>query len=207
MHYYQLHSSRLYLMKSEVTVKGSLKIRNIKNTYFQCIQENKMLEKAKIFSYQVKKNKYLEEKQLHFQDQYINFSLFTVKKKKQLIYLMVVCVCVCVCAHVICCVQLFATAWTLALQVPLPMKISSKNTGAVCHFLLQGIFLTQGLNRVSCVGRWILYHCTTWVNGKKSRVYYVGKQNQSRRPCNPWFISEFSEGKMFLVFCFLDCDM
>ena len=56
MHYYQLHSSRLYLLKSsEVTVKGSLKIRNIKNTYFHCIQENKMLEKAKIFSYQIKK--------------------------------------------------------------------------------------------------------------------------------------------------------
>ena len=29
-----------------------------------------------------------------------------------------------------------------------------------CHFLLQGIFPTQGSNHVSC--RWILYHCTTW---------------------------------------------
>ena len=35
------------------------------------------------------------------------------------------------------------------------------NTGVGCHFLLQGIFLTQGLNlsvsRVSCIGRQILY--------------------------------------------------
>ena len=31
-----------------------------------------------------------------------------------------------------------------------------------CHFLLQGIFPTQGSNqcllRVSCIGRWVLYH-------------------------------------------------
>ena len=27
-----------------------------------------------------------------------------------------------------------------------------------CHFLLQGVFPTQG----SYVGRWILYHCTSW---------------------------------------------
>ena len=26
-----------------------------------------------------------------------------------------------------------------------------KNTGGACHFLLQEIFLTQGLNRVSCI--------------------------------------------------------
>ena len=35
-----------------------------------------------------------------------------------------------------------------------------KNTGVGCHFLLQGIFLTQGSNHVSCIsvmGRWILY--------------------------------------------------
>ena len=28
-----------------------------------------------------------------------------------------------------------------------------------CHFLLQGIFVTQGIFRI---GRWILYHCTSW---------------------------------------------
>ena len=35
--------------------------------------------------------------------------------------------------------------WTVALQAPLSMGFSSKNTGVGCHFLLQGIFLTQGL--------------------------------------------------------------
>ena len=35
-----------------------------------------------------------------------------------------------------------------------------KNTGLGCHFLLQGIFLTQGSNRVSyvsCFGRQVVY--------------------------------------------------
>ena len=36
-------------------------------------------------------------------------------------------------------VQLFTTPWTVAYQ-------ARKNTGAGCHFLLQGIFLIQGSN-------------------------------------------------------------
>ena len=41
------------------------------------------------------------------------------------------------------CLQLSATSWILALQVPLSMEI----TGVGSHFLLQRIFLTQGSNR------------------------------------------------------------
>ena len=33
-----------------------------------------------------------------------------------------------------------------------------QNTGVGCHFLLQGIFLTQGLNRVSFIGKQVLHH-------------------------------------------------
>ena len=51
----------------------------------------------------------------------------------------------------------FATPWTAVCQAPLPMGLG-KNTGGGCHVLLQGIFPTQGLNSVSCTGRWILYH-------------------------------------------------
>ena len=41
----------------------------------------------------------------------------------------------------------FATPWTIACQAPPPMGFfSGKNTGVGCHFLLQGIFLTQGSN-------------------------------------------------------------
>ena len=38
------------------------------------------------------------------------------------------------------------TPWTAALQAPLFIGFPSKNTGAGCHFLLQGIFPTQGSN-------------------------------------------------------------
>ena len=35
---------------------------------------------------------------------------------------------------------------TVAGQAPLFQEFSSRNTGVTCHFLLQGIFLTQGSN-------------------------------------------------------------
>ena len=34
-------------------------------------------------------------------------------------------------------VRLFATLWTVALQAPLSVGFSVKNTGMDCHFLLQ----------------------------------------------------------------------
>ena len=45
------------------------------------------------------------------------------------------------------CVWVFVTLWTVAYQVPLrPRDSPGMNTRAGWHFLLQGIFLTQGLN-------------------------------------------------------------
>ena len=47
-------------------------------------------------------------------------------------------------------VRLFVTPWTVAYQVPLSMEFPrdfpGKSTGVICHFLLQGIFPTQGSN-------------------------------------------------------------
>ena len=43
-------------------------------------------------------------------------------------------------------VRLFLTLWTTAHQPPLSMDFPGKSPGAGCHFLLQGIFLSQGLN-------------------------------------------------------------
>ena len=54
-------------------------------------------------------------------------------------------VCACVLSYFNC-DSVFATLWTIAHQVPLSMGSPGKNTGVGCHFLLQGIFLTQGLN-------------------------------------------------------------
>ena len=49
-------------------------------------------------------------------------------------------------------VWLFETLWNIARQAPFSIGFSrilgySKNTGVGCHFLLQGIFLTQRLNQ------------------------------------------------------------
>ena len=41
-------------------------------------------------------------------------------------------------------IQLIVAPWTVAHQVPLPWNFPGKNTGVDCHFLLQGIFPTQG---------------------------------------------------------------
>ena len=44
-------------------------------------------------------------------------------------------------------VRLFATSWAVACTRLLhPSDFLGKSTGVGCHFLLQGIFLTQGLN-------------------------------------------------------------
>ena len=44
------------------------------------------------------------------------------------------------------CVQLCVTLWTVAHQTSHSMGFPGKNTGVGWHFLLQGIFPTQGLN-------------------------------------------------------------
>ena len=51
----------------------------------------------------------------------------------------------CVMCWLLSCVRLFATPWSVTFQGPLGI-FPGKNTGVDCHFLLQGIFLTQGLN-------------------------------------------------------------
>ena len=47
------------------------------------------------------------------------------------------------------CVRLFETSWTVVCQAPL-WDSPGKNTRVGCHSLLQGIFLSQGSNCVSC---------------------------------------------------------
>ena len=39
-----------------------------------------------------------------------------------------------------------ATPWTVAHKAALTMESPGKNTGVGCHFVLQGIFSTQGSN-------------------------------------------------------------
>ena len=46
----------------------------------------------------------------------------------------------------------------LVVQAPLPMGFPRQEYWGGCHFLLQGIFLNQGLNQVFLHLGWILYH-------------------------------------------------
>ena len=53
--------------------------------------------------------------------------------------------------------QLFVTSWTITCQLLCPWGSPAKNTGMGCHFLLQGVFLTQKLNPGLLHCRRILY--------------------------------------------------
>ena len=71
----------------------------------------------------------------------------------------------CICSHSVVSNSLMSP-WTVPASLLCPWDFPGKNTGVGCHFLLQGIFLTQGLNLhllclLSC--RWILYHWAPWV--------------------------------------------
>ena len=50
----------------------------------------------------------------------------------------------CVCGLLIQSCLTLLTLWTRAHQAPLSMGFPGKNIGVGCHFLLQGIFPTQG---------------------------------------------------------------
>ena len=58
-------------------------------------------------------------------------------------------------------IWLFVIPWTVACQFSLCMEFSRQEYWSGCHFLHQGIFLTQGLNPTSGIGRQILYHWAT----------------------------------------------
>ena len=73
-------------------------------------------------------------------------------------------------------VQLFVTPWTLAHQASLSMNSPGKNTGMGCHFLLQGIFLIQGLNLSLLRCRQILYHLNHQGSHAGFFFFLIGKQ-------------------------------
>ena len=70
-----------------------------------------------------------------------------------------------VCTQFLSRVQLFVVGhrphglWPARLLCP--WNFLGKNTGMGCHFLLRGIFPTQGLNMCVLHCRQVLYHCAT----------------------------------------------
>ena len=60
-----------------------------------------------------------------------------------------------------------AILWIVTCHAPLSMDFSDENNGTGCHFLLQDISPTQGLNpRLLCLLHWqadsFTTHCTIW---------------------------------------------
>ena len=86
------------------------------------------------------------------------------KKKKSAFTYTIFYECICYCC-IVAKKCPFATPWTVSHQAPLSMGFS---TGVACHFLLQGIFLTQGLNPSLLHSRQILYH---WANKEVQWLY------------------------------------
>ena len=64
-----------------------------------------------------------------------------------------------------------------------PWDSPGKNTAVGCHFLLHGIFLTQGSKGISCIGRQIPYHSATW-------------EAQPRQDLNPNLLTSWDLGKL-----------
>ena len=93
----------------------------------------------------------------------------------------VLCVCMLSCfSHV----QLFATAWTITTKLLCPWDSPGKNIGVACHFLLQGIFLTQGWNPILlCLLHWQEVSLPLAPPGKpvqlQSQFYRGGDEAQS----------------------------
>ena len=67
------------------------------------------------------------------------------------------------------CVQVFVTPWTVACtKLLFPWDFLGKSTGVGCHFLLQGIFLTQGSNPGLPYCRQTLYRLSQQGPGEES---------------------------------------
>ena len=82
-------------------------------------------------------------------------------------------------------VQLFVTPWTVARQTTPSMGFPAKNTGIGCHFLLQGIFLTQGSNLGLLHCRQTIYHLSHQRRISKV-IYLIGVIAQSSLTiCDP----------------------
>ena len=68
-----------------------------------------------------------------------------------------------------------AAPWSVATRLLCPWDFPGKNTGAGCHFLLQEIFLTQGLNPGVLHCRQTLYHGS--LQGSSNLAHYLTKKH------------------------------
>ena len=87
-------------------------------------------------------------------------------------------------------VQLFVTPCTVPPRLLWPWNFPDKNTGAGCHFLLQGIFPTQidwtHISCVSCIGRQVLYQLLPWAMGESPKDRLTREKTNKKKS---WFIN------------------
>ena len=76
-----------------------------------------------------------------------------------------------------------------------------KNTELSCHFLLQGIFLTQCRSHVSCIGRQILYHWATKQDYLSVKYNINYPRNEENKQSNPVFNYYFHTHRTTLPRC------
>ena len=95
-----------------------------------------------------------------------------------------VCMCVCMLSHSV--VSQSVTLWIAAHQTPLCLwNFSGINTGVGFHFLLQGIFSTQGLNPGLLHCRQILYQLGRKGNPRTEYMLAKKKKPNSDFPASP----------------------
>ena len=80
------------------------------------------------------------------------------------------------------CVRLFVIPWSIAHQAPLSMGFPCKNIGVGCHFLLQGIFPTLGLNPGLLHCRKTLYRLSHKGSSYTVIEYKLNAHKQCLRP-------------------------
>ena len=68
-----------------------------------------------------------------------------------------------------CCCLVAVISNSFAIPWPSLWDFPGKNPGMGCHFLLQGIFLTQGSNSHLLLGKHILYLWATWKAWRQSK--------------------------------------
>ena len=92
-------------------------------------------------------------------------------------------------------VWLFVTQWTVACQTLLSMGLPRQNTGVGCHFLLQGIFPTQGLNMGLLHCSQTLYHLSYNVVCSSRPLFLPSKSYRQRSLLgySPWGCKEAEE--------------
>ena len=76
------------------------------------------------------------------------------------------CICVCLCVPSCSVVSDSLNPWAVTTRLLCAWDSSGKSTGVGCHFLLQGIFPTQGLNSGLWHCMWIIYllnHQGSWI--------------------------------------------